>query len=335
MARPRQEEGPDWDAFWRHFAAHRVAPPKPGRVPPPGKAELARRERIRLAALALVRALSPGAEEGDPDFSAALHRVQDLVDDLEFCVSCRRLPWECDCDDDAVDAAHPEASADDGFSMDRVVLRALDFAGVGLPTWWNGAPAACRRVRVIVGPPPVEGWWSAALEGQERNAVEVRADGRTFYLDDADGTAWALVTTRQGDASDPRLTLPVREVLGTRGGDGPGGLADAMLPLPPGGISEMPPAARKALEQLFGLTGIGSAGGRKDRAAPEEEAPPSPPTPVREVAADAPLGRARTRLREACLGVIDVYHDPPAHASYREVLDEALRILQRERESLG
>jgi hypothetical protein len=62
-------------------------------------------------------------------------------------------------------------------------------------TYWNGQPAPARRVRVVVGP-------RHGGDGDERAAVEVRAGGVTFYLDDADGSAWAKVTTGLGS---PRL----------------------------------------------------------------------------------------------------------------------------------
>ena len=41
------------------------------------------------------------------------------------------------------------------------------------PTYWNGEPTPCTKVRVIVGKSPVPTWWCAALAGTEREAVLV------------------------------------------------------------------------------------------------------------------------------------------------------------------
>lgn len=53
-------------------------------------------------------------------------------------------------------------------------------------TYWNGEPAECRRVLVVVkeseSDPPAA-WWRG-MGGTERRAVEVRYAGQTFYLDD-------------------------------------------------------------------------------------------------------------------------------------------------------
>lgn len=63
---------------------------------------------------------------------------------------------------------------------------------MGEQTFWNGEPAPARQCVVRVGSAPH--WWSEALEGQERPAVEVTYGGTTLYLEDADGKGWHLVT---------------------------------------------------------------------------------------------------------------------------------------------
>ena len=97
---------------------------------------------------------------------------------------------------------------------------------VATKTWWNGEPTPCRRVRVIVGKPPMPTWWCADLEGKERNAVEVSYGGRVFYLDDDEGPAergtpspyragqgWWKVTLGQGGPEFGHAELPVSKVL--------------------------------------------------------------------------------------------------------------------------
>lgn len=80
-------------------------------------------------------------------------------------------------------------------------------------TWWNGEPAECRRVRVVVGKSERPTWWCADLEGTTRNAVEVKYAGQTFYLDNADGNGWAKVTVGRGSPGYGHASLPVAEVL--------------------------------------------------------------------------------------------------------------------------
>lgn len=52
--------------------------------------------------------------------------------------------------------------------------------------FWNGEPAEVRRCVVIVAPDPERRrlCWHNPFVGQERHAVEVRYNDRTFYLDD-------------------------------------------------------------------------------------------------------------------------------------------------------
>lgn len=95
-------------------------------------------------------------------------------------------------------------------------------------TYWNGEPALCRRVRVVVGKSPRTSWWCAELAGQERNAVEVCYAGRKFYLDDdaytapegtfgpvghGAGGAWWKVTIGQGGPDCYHASLPVEKVV--------------------------------------------------------------------------------------------------------------------------
>lgn len=81
-------------------------------------------------------------------------------------------------------------------------------------TYWNGEPAEARKVRVIVGPAPKPTWWCAKFEGQEREAVEVKQHGETFYLDnEGDNSGWLKVTKGMGSPQYMHRGLPVKEVL--------------------------------------------------------------------------------------------------------------------------
>jgi hypothetical protein len=345
---PEGPEQPGWDWFWEQFRRHRSPPMRPRRVPPPDDGEKLRRARIRKAALELVRALTPGDESLErADYAGALLGVQELIDDLDLCVTCRRNEWECACGAEHEDEG---AAPDDGFGMDRVVLTALDHAGIALPTFWGGETAECRRVRVIVGPPPIDGWWSAPLTGQVRDAVEVTAEGRTFYIDDQDGTGWAHVTVRQGDPMDPRPTLPVKRVIGVREPEPratlPAAQADVYAAL---AVRSGVPVERvrqffegATPEQVKRMMEPGEApsatGGGRDPI-PLHSRKPAAPAPVREPAAPAPApaparkGR-RERIRSACRDLIDVYHEPRIGATDRELLEEAAKVIERERNAL-
>jgi hypothetical protein len=85
------------------------------------------------------------------------------------------------------------------------------------PARWNGEMCEARRVRVIVGKPMAPTWWCADLEGQEREAVEVRYGGEIFYLDDEDGSGWWKVPWGKGGPQAGHSSLPVRKVLGLAG----------------------------------------------------------------------------------------------------------------------
>lgn len=83
-------------------------------------------------------------------------------------------------------------------------------------TYWNGEPTPCRRVRVLVGKAMLPTWWCAALEGTERDAVEVSYGGRTFYLDNEEapdhyhhaGVGWWKVTAGYGGPDLYHAELP-------------------------------------------------------------------------------------------------------------------------------
>ena len=76
------------------------------------------------------------------------------------------------------------------------------------PTYWNGEPATCRRVRVRVGHAPAATWWCAEMEGQERRAIEVTYGDQVFFLDDEEGDGWAKVTLGRGGPQSPHRSLP-------------------------------------------------------------------------------------------------------------------------------
>jgi hypothetical protein len=333
---------PGWDWFWEQFRRNRSAPMRPRQTPPVDDGEKLRRARIRKAALDLVQALAPG-ERGleRADYAGVLLELVELIDDLDLCATCRRNEWECTCGDTEAEILPP--APEDGYEMERVVLTALDQAGILLPTFWHGSPADCRRVRVLVGPPPIETWWSAPLEGHVRDAVEVRSEGRVFYIDDHDGSGWAHVTVRQGDPSDHRPVLPVRRVLGPR--EGEDGVPE------PREHTEMDVYAALALrsgvpvekvrqffegatpEQVQRLLEPQRGGGGRDPIPLHRKG--APPWPVRDISA-VPVRLSRSeRIRAACRDLIDVYHEPRRNATDAELIDEAARILDRERTALG
>ena len=79
--------------------------------------------------------------------------------------------------------------------------------------YWNGEPAACRRVTVIVGESLVDTWWCAPLAGQRRAAVEVIYGGRKFFLDNEDGSGWFKVTDGRGSPRWADRSLPDTSVV--------------------------------------------------------------------------------------------------------------------------
>ena len=53
-------------------------------------------------------------------------------------------------------------------------------------TFWNGEPAECTRVRVVMGQAE-PGWWCAGMEGTIRDAVKIVYRRQTFYIDNEGG----------------------------------------------------------------------------------------------------------------------------------------------------
>lgn len=80
-------------------------------------------------------------------------------------------------------------------------------------TYWNGQPAECRKVRVIIGEPPRPTWWCAEMVGQEREAVEVKQGGDKFYIDNEDGSGWLKVTEGLGSPGYPHRSLKVSKII--------------------------------------------------------------------------------------------------------------------------
>lgn len=82
-----------------------------------------------------------------------------------------------------------------------------------IKTWWNGEPAVCRRLRVVVGKSSFPRPWSASLEHTVRQAVEVSYYGGVMYLDDEDGTGWEKVTEGRGLPTWPHRNLEVDQIV--------------------------------------------------------------------------------------------------------------------------
>lgn len=68
---------------------------------------------------------------------------------------------------------------------------------------WAQIPCEARACKVIIGAAPQEGYWCAALVGQERKAIEIKFDGRLIYLDNEDGRALNIMLS--GMAPLPRM----------------------------------------------------------------------------------------------------------------------------------
>lgn len=80
-------------------------------------------------------------------------------------------------------------------------------------TFWNGESCEARKVRVIVGDSErVATPWFREFVGQEREAVEVRYGGQTFYLDNEDDRGWSKVLTG-GSPRTGHRSLDVERVL--------------------------------------------------------------------------------------------------------------------------
>jgi hypothetical protein len=84
-------------------------------------------------------------------------------------------------------------------------------------TYWNGEPCEARRIScVMADSPEFPRFWGRkeALVGHRVDAVEVRYNGKMFYLYDGDGEGWAKVTKGKGSPSWPHKNLrPERGTL--------------------------------------------------------------------------------------------------------------------------
>lgn len=68
----------------------------------------------------------------------------------------------------------------------------------GLTTRWNGEPAECRRVSIVVARGPHPTPWYLPTIGTRRKAVEVTYGSTVFYLEDGEGEGWRKVTEGHG-----------------------------------------------------------------------------------------------------------------------------------------
>lgn len=72
-------------------------------------------------------------------------------------------------------------------------------------TQWNGEPCTATRVMAVVADSGrFPEYWARDLVGTGRKAVRVEYGGRTFYLDDEDGSGWHKVTHGGGPGSAHR-----------------------------------------------------------------------------------------------------------------------------------
>jgi len=117
-----------------------------------------------------------------------------------------------------------------GFTIDQALAEYFDemerycdeLVDIPVETYWNGERTECTKVRVVVGKSGAPTWWCAELEGQERNAVKVRYNNQTFYLDDdafpedaftqehKAGAGWRKVTEGHGCPDYYHAELPVK-----------------------------------------------------------------------------------------------------------------------------
>lgn len=97
----------------------------------------------------------------------------------------------------------------------RAALRAaknLVMKNSNSPAYWRGKRCQARRVEVIVGHSAL-GDWCFGLSGTVRPAVEITADGQTFFIDDPNGAGWLFVTIAQGAFNVPYRLLPVLRII--------------------------------------------------------------------------------------------------------------------------
>lgn len=66
-------------------------------------------------------------------------------------------------------------------------------------TRWNGEPCDARRITAVVADTDMfASYWARQFVGTRRDVVEVEYGGRTFYIDDEDGSGWHKVTQGGG-----------------------------------------------------------------------------------------------------------------------------------------
>lgn len=88
------------------------------------------------------------------------------------------------------------------------------WCGADGPTYWNSERAGARRVVVIVADDPAfPHYWARSLVGQERRAVEVIYNGRTFYIDNENGSGWAKVRFAGGGPQAGHSSLRIERVV--------------------------------------------------------------------------------------------------------------------------
>jgi hypothetical protein len=88
------------------------------------------------------------------------------------------------------------------------------WCGADGPTFWNGESAECRRVVVIVADAPqFSAYWARRYVGQRRHAVEVTYNGRTFYIDNENGSGWAKVRFAGGGPQAGHSSLSIERVV--------------------------------------------------------------------------------------------------------------------------
>lgn len=87
------------------------------------------------------------------------------------------------------------------------------WCGADGPTFWNGEPADCRRAIVVVADAEFPAYWARKYIGQERHAVEVNYAGKTFYIDNENGSGWAKVRFARGGPKVGHGSLRIERVV--------------------------------------------------------------------------------------------------------------------------
>jgi hypothetical protein len=80
-------------------------------------------------------------------------------------------------------------------------------------TEWNWEPALAQRVLVTVADAPqFPRYWAKPFVGEHRFAVEIYQNGKTFYIDNEDGSGWFKVTNG-GSPDISHRVLAIKNVL--------------------------------------------------------------------------------------------------------------------------